>query len=137
MLSQKIKQARLAAGLSLDDCVDRLKSKTFSISKPALSQYENGKRSPNAKVLKMLGELFSVPPTWFLGTQPDFSITWYAYRAQATLGTKKRDSIEAYASHIAEKNGNRSQDNFLNIAYVQAHQVFSFDMCKQLFLIVT
>lgn len=104
MISSRIKQARLAAGFSLDECVARLKKNGFSITKPALSQYENGKRNPNVSVLQHLGTLFSVPATWFLGAEPGFSITWYAYRAQAALGRKKQKSIEAYAAHVAEKN---------------------------------
>jgi len=103
MIAKKIRQARLAAGISLDDTVLKLKKAGFTISKPALSHYENGKRTPNAEVLQKLGKVFSVPSSWFMGAANDFSITWFSYRAQSTLGVRRRNEIEAYASHLAEK----------------------------------
>jgi Zn-dependent peptidase ImmA (M78 family) len=104
MIAQRIKQARLAAGISLDECVQLLAKRDFSITKPALSQYENGKRVPQATALHHLAELFAVPVAWLLGGQEDFSIAWYAYRAQAKLGIRKREEIEAFATLQAEKN---------------------------------
>lgn len=104
MVPQRIKQARLAAGLSLDECVARLKRNNFSISKPALSQYENGKRRPNASVLLKLAEVLSLPVSWLVGAAADFTINWYSYRARMSLGKTIRESIEAYASLEAEKN---------------------------------
>lgn len=103
MVSKRIRQARLAAGLSLDECVERLKSKNFSITKPALSQYENGKRRPNPTVLLKLSEIFSLPASWFLGTATDCTMKWYSYRAQISLGKATRESIKAYAALEAEK----------------------------------
>jgi Zn-dependent peptidase ImmA (M78 family)/transcriptional regulator with XRE-family HTH domain len=104
MIAQRIKQARLAAAFSLDECVQRLAKRGFSITKPALSQYENGKRVPHASTLHELAALFSVPSVWLVGAQDGFSITWYAYRAQARLGKRRREEIEAFAALQAEKN---------------------------------
>ncbi len=45
MLAERIRQARIAAGLTQDEAVARLGGQ---ITKAALSYYENGKRTPHA-----------------------------------------------------------------------------------------
>lgn len=67
MLGQRIKQSRLAAGLTLDECVARIREFGFTITKSALSQYENEKRTPGALVLNSLADVLSVPRSRFLG----------------------------------------------------------------------
>ena len=98
MIAERIKNARLAAGLSQDDVIRNLNG---SITKAALSNYENGKRTPHAVMLRELGAVYKVRPQWFV-SEPDVSIQWHAYRAVTKLGARKREVIEATAAQRAE-----------------------------------
>ncbi len=98
MIAERIKNARLAAGLSQDDVIRRLNG---SITKAALSNYENEKRTPHAVILRELGAVFGVRPQWFM-SEPEMSIQWHAYRAATKLGARKREMIEAKAAQCAE-----------------------------------
>jgi len=98
MIAERIKNARLAAGLSQDDVIQNLQR---SITKAALSNYENGKRTPHAVILRDLGAVYGVRPQWFM-SDPEVSIQWHAYRAATKLGARKREMIEATAAQRAE-----------------------------------
>ena len=98
MIAERIKNARLAAGLSQDDVIRNLKG---SITKAALSNYENGKRTPHAVIMRELGAVYNVRPQWFM-SEPGVSIQWHAYRAASKLGERKREAIEARAAQCAE-----------------------------------
>lgn len=102
MTAERIRRARLAAGMSLGECRDKLAERGVKVSKPALSYYENGKRTPNAQMLKTLGIVLGVQPSYFLENDADFSIEWYSYRARSRLGARKRQAIESYATYRAE-----------------------------------
>jgi Zn-dependent peptidase ImmA (M78 family) len=102
MEGQRIRQARLASGLSLDDCVVRLTERGVKLTKPALSNYEKGKRAPTAGTLRHLAAIFHVQPSYFIGSLPNFSIEWYSYRAKSRLGQHKKQEIQSYANHQAE-----------------------------------
>ena len=98
MIARRIRQARLAAGLTQDETIERLNGR---ITKAALSYYENGKRTPHASILKALGEAFGVRAQWFIREQaPD--IEWHAFRSLASLGARKRESIQGKAQRQAE-----------------------------------
>ena len=98
MVGERIKKARLAAGLSQDEVIRNLDGR---ITKAALSNYENGKRTPHAVILRELGAVYHVRPQWFM-SEPSVSIQWHAYRAATKLGARKRESIEATAAQRAE-----------------------------------
>jgi Zn-dependent peptidase ImmA (M78 family)/transcriptional regulator with XRE-family HTH domain len=98
MIAERIKNARLAAGLSQDEVIRNLNGR---ITKAALSNYENGKRTPHAMMLRELGNVYKVRPQWFMH-EPEVSIQWHAYRAATTLGARKRAAIEAMAAQRAE-----------------------------------
>ncbi|HUT04039.1 MAG TPA: XRE family transcriptional regulator [bacterium] len=102
MIGQRIRQARLAARLSLDDVVARLKGLGESISKQCLSNYEKGKRTPLPSTLILLGSALSVKPSYFMA-EPQVSITWAGYRCQSRLGKRQREQIEAFAQSVAER----------------------------------
>ena len=97
MLAERIRQARLAAGLTQDEMVARLDGR---ITKAALSHYENGKRTPHATILKALGDVVGVRAQWFIDT-PKLHIEWHAFRSLASLSKRKREEIQALAAHKA------------------------------------
>jgi len=98
MIAERLKNARLAAGFSQDEVIRNLNG---SITKAALSNYENGKRTPHAVILRELGSVYNVRPQWFM-SEPEVSIQWHAYRAATNLGARKREVIEATAAQRAE-----------------------------------
>lgn len=102
MIGQRIRQARLAGRLSLDDVVERLRGLGQSISKQCLSNYERDKRTPLASTLILLGMALSVKPSYFMA-EPQVSIAWAGYRCQSHLGKRQREEIEAYAQSVAER----------------------------------
>ncbi|MCC5849458.1 MAG: ImmA/IrrE family metallo-endopeptidase [Verrucomicrobia bacterium] len=90
LLAIRLRQARLLAGLTQDETVSRLRRK---ITKAALSNYEQGKRTPHAAILYALAKVYNRPVTWF--SKPEtFSMTWHAYRASASLSKTRRERIE-------------------------------------------
>lgn len=102
MIGDRIKQARLMNRLTLDDVADHLSAKGFPLTKAALSNYEKGKRNPNAKILYLLAHVLKVKPSYFL-SEPSISIEWIAFRCQTSLIKKHKNEIIAFAKNIAEK----------------------------------
>jgi len=58
MIGKRLKEARLVAGLTQDQVVQRLVDRGFSLSKSALSKYERGAGTPSAQVLLQLSRVF-------------------------------------------------------------------------------
>ncbi|MGM0489996.1 MAG: helix-turn-helix domain-containing protein, partial [Planctomycetota bacterium] len=54
MIGDRIRQARLAAGLTQDGVVTRLEDAGLKMTKAALSKYEKGKSEPKQSVLVLL-----------------------------------------------------------------------------------
>ncbi|MCD6327119.1 helix-turn-helix transcriptional regulator, partial [bacterium] len=102
MIGKRIRQARLAARLSLDDVVERFKRMGKSVSKQCLSNYEKDKRTPLPSVLILLARAFRVKAAYFMA-EPQVSIEWAGYRCQSRLGKRQRGEIEAFAQSVAER----------------------------------
>lgn len=99
MLGQRLRQARVAAGLTLEELSQRLGG---SPTRQALSQYENDRRTPNAGSLRRLARALAVPePSWFLAHSPP-TVTWCAYRKAAKLTLRSQRQIEAWAERRTE-----------------------------------
>lgn len=96
MIGQRIKQARLAAGLSLDQTVSVLAKAGTSLTKAALSKYEREVSTPKASLLQVLGKAFNVAPDFFL-REHEAKIAWFAYRRRSRLGVKEQQRIQAVA----------------------------------------
>jgi Zn-dependent peptidase ImmA (M78 family)/transcriptional regulator with XRE-family HTH domain len=96
MIGQRIKQARLAAGLSLDRVVSLLAGGGTALTKAALSKYERGISIPRASLLHVLAKALHVAPDFFL-REHRAAVVWCAYRRRSRLGAKDRDRIEAIA----------------------------------------
>jgi transcriptional regulator with XRE-family HTH domain len=56
MIGNRIRQARLATGLTLEAVVERLKELGESITRQGLSNYENNKRGPGPATLMKLAK---------------------------------------------------------------------------------
>lgn len=104
MIGQRIRQARLQAGLSLDETAALLAQANTSLTKAALSKYERGASMPKASLLHVLGKALHVAPDFFL-REHEATVVWCAYRRHSKLGAKERERIQA----IAEE----KVDNFL------------------------
>lgn len=99
--TSRLRQARLAAGLSLDDTVEKLEAAGISFSKAALSNYELGKRTPNAEALIRLAKVLDVTPG-FLLSEPTCEIAWAAFRCKSGLTKAEEYEVKARASIAGE-----------------------------------
>jgi Zn-dependent peptidase ImmA (M78 family)/transcriptional regulator with XRE-family HTH domain len=101
MIGHRIRQARVAAGLSMDESVLRLAHYGTVLTKAALSKYELGRTMPKASLLQVLGKAFQVTPDFFLN-EDETSIVWYAYRRRVSLRVKAQERIKATAEKHVE-----------------------------------
>lgn len=102
MIGDRIRQARLAAGLTQDGVVARLEDAGLKMTKAALSKYEKGKSEPKQSVLVLLGRVLGVKSSYFL-TDPALNIEWLAFRKQTRLRKGKQEKIKAFVEDVVEK----------------------------------
>lgn len=93
MVGDRMRQARLNAGLTLDEVVERL---DHSITKQGLSKYERNKSVPKPDFLARLAEVLGVKAAYFL-YEPRVNIVWLAYRKHSRQTKTKQVEIEARA----------------------------------------
>ena len=98
MIGARIRQARLAAGLTLDEVVERLGR---SITKAGLSKYELGKSTPRADFLARLAPALGVKPSQLL-EDPGVRVAWVALRKHARLPVREQARIQAFAERRIE-----------------------------------
>ena len=110
MIGDRIRQARLAAGLTQEEVVQRLESAGLKITKAALSKYEKGKSEPKQSVLVLLGRVLGAKPSYFL-TEPVLRFEWLAFRKQTKLRKSKQEQIKAFVEDVVEKQS-RLEDVF-------------------------
>ncbi|MBE0467422.1 MAG: helix-turn-helix transcriptional regulator, partial [Candidatus Desulforudis sp.] len=72
MIGDRMRQARLSVGLTLEEVVERL---GHIITKQGLSKYENNKSIPKPDFLARLGEVLGVKTAYFL-YEPRVQIKW-------------------------------------------------------------
>jgi len=86
---QRLKAARIMAGLSMDNLVERLGKR---LSKAAISKYENGLMMPDSNNLLLLAGALNVGPDFFFSAKSvDFSSV--NFRKKAALGEKAIKSL--------------------------------------------
>lgn len=98
-LSIRLKQARLACGLTQDETIARLPS---PLTKAALSNYEHDKRVPHARILHELAGVYRVSVRWLLQTG-GVTMQWHAFRAKASMGERKKEKLYASMGLRAEQ----------------------------------
>ena len=98
MLGQRMRQARLAAGLSLEDLAAKLNP---PITKQALSKYETGASQPSPSRLAELAAALNVRVSALL-VEPQIEIRWQAYRKLASLTKARQEQVTAIAAQRLE-----------------------------------
>lgn len=99
LFSQRLKNARVMQGLSMDDLCDKMNG---IISKQSISKYENGKMIPSNSVLLALSKALKVSTDYFF--RSGISLGNVEFRKKSSLGRKKeaqiteivRDHLERY-----------------------------------------
>lgn len=100
MVAQRIKQARIAAGMTQDEVVEALAASGVKLTKGGLSKYERGGSTPPATVLRALARVLGVDSPFFF-EEPQVSVRWVAFRRTTRLGKKKQERVKALAeSHV-------------------------------------
>src|SRR6476646_858411 len=92
MIGSQLRQARHAAGLTLDEMVASLAQVGCVITKQGLSKYELGKSIPKAAFLLKAAQVLGVKSSYFL-REPKAEIEWLAFRKQAALTAARQEQI--------------------------------------------
>lgn len=98
MLGERLRQARLAAGLSLEGLAESLNR---PITRQALSRYETGASEPSPSRIADIAAALNIPASSFL-SEPTIEINWLAYRKLAKLSKHRLDTITAVAGQRIE-----------------------------------
>ena len=99
MISERLKQLRLARGLSLDDLALALGG---AVTKQALSKYEQGKDTPSIAILDKLAIVLGVSRTR-LWEVAEIRVDFIAYRKKAALPVKEQTRIENQVALLLEE----------------------------------
>ncbi len=101
MVGDRIKQIRLARGLTLQDVVSRLSLRGVELTRAGLSKYEQNKSQPGQGFLATLAEELGFPTSVFLEDGlPKFN--WHGFRKQARMTKRLQDHVMAEAAFRAE-----------------------------------
>ena len=98
MLGTRLRQARLAAGLSLAGLAGKLE---HPISKQALSKYEKGLAQPTPTRISDIAQALNVTAS-SLFTEDAIEIEWVAYRKHASLSKARQSQLIAAAQQRLE-----------------------------------
>ena len=92
-MGERLRQARLAAGLTLDSLAAKLHR---PITKQALSKYENGLSLPPLGRIEEIAAVLNVPVSAFL-SESSVEIRWLAFRKLAKLSKSRQEQVTAGA----------------------------------------
>lgn len=101
MIGARIKQARLASGLTLEVLAERITSNGRPITKAALSKYELEKSVPKPSLLLAIANILGVRAGYFTEQCPP-EINWIAFRKLAKMSAKRQEQVKSFASHVVE-----------------------------------
>jgi len=102
MIGDRLRQTRLAAGLTLDELRLLLEQQGCGLTRAALSKYELNKSIPPAGKLMKLARALNVPPSRLL-QEPRMTVTWLAFRKHPHVPVARQEHIKAYALQVAEQ----------------------------------
>ncbi len=101
MICERMRQARLMRGLSLQEAVRRLGVVGAPLTRAGLSKYERGGSTPSASLLLRLAKVLGVRAEYFL-EEPTAVIQWVAFRSHANMSERARDRVRALAGNAVE-----------------------------------
>jgi Zn-dependent peptidase ImmA (M78 family)/DNA-binding XRE family transcriptional regulator len=101
MLGERLRQARLMAGLTQEELVESLQQRHYSITKQAISKYEKNKSTPPAEFLMLAASALKIPNSYFFHT-PQVSVDWLGFRRHSALAGNQQENVQNYASDIVE-----------------------------------
>ena len=96
MIGHRLKQARIAAGMTQDQVVATLAEHEVSLTKGGLSKYERGGSTPKPTVLRAIARVVGVEVSFFL-EEPSTEVRWLAFRRAARMGKKRQERVKAIA----------------------------------------
>lgn len=101
MMGARIKQARIAAGMSLRDLANKTNN---YVSAQAIHKYELGTSAPGSDVLIRLSKALGVKVEFFFRPLRDqISLSEPVYRKKSSLPKKKADELQARVKDVLEK----------------------------------
>lgn len=100
-IGHRIRQARIAAGMTQDEVVAALARYRVSLTKGGLSKYERGGSTPKPTVLRGLSKVLGVESSFFLD-KPSAEVRWLAFRKMARMGKKRQERVKAVAESQVE-----------------------------------
>lgn len=101
MIGERIRQARLLAGLTQEALADALTDAGHPATKAVISKYEKNKSTPSAQFLLLAASILDVPSSYFTH-QPTLEVNWLAFRRHSTLPVREQEAVKAYAADVAE-----------------------------------
>lgn len=99
MLSERLKQLRMAQGLSLDELAAKIGG---FVTKQALSKYERGTAKPSTRVLNKLAKALGVKAAYFW-EEPSVNVQFVAYRRKSRLPKRELDYLESRVTRSLEE----------------------------------
>lgn len=99
MVGQRIKQLRLARGLSLEALAAEMGG---IVTKQALSKYEKGKARPSIVVLNKLARALNVK-AMYLCSEPNLNVQFIAYRRGSGLKAREQEHVESVVRQALEE----------------------------------
>lgn len=103
-LGERLRDAREYLGLSQQEVADLL-----SVSRPAVSQMEAGKRKVSTLELREFARLYRRPYGWLVGEEvpevPDDEITQALYRTTRELSDGDRTQLLRFAQFLSDAGG--------------------------------
>lgn len=101
MIGTRMKQARIACGMTQDELVDALAAGGVELTKGGLSKYERGGSVPKPTVMRALADALAVETSYFL-EEPSVELQWLAFRKGSRLGKKKQERVMTLADGQVE-----------------------------------
>ena len=100
-ISQRMRHARVAAGMTQDEVVDALAGVGVRLTKGGLSKYERGGSTPKPTILRALGKVLAVEPSYFL-EEPSLEMRWLKFRKLSRMSKTRQERVKALAASEVE-----------------------------------
>ena len=101
VIAQRVRQARIAAGMTQDEVVDTLAGIGVSLTKGGLSKYERGGSTPKPTVMRALAKVLAVETSYFLD-EPSLELRWLGFRKLSRMGKKRQERVKSLAASEVE-----------------------------------